>query len=135
MKASKVVELFANPQTHLLVNSCFSESLVQAASMEGKFKSIFSHKIRLHGTTDAVATTRACMSALVQPGGVTSNVAKAAEAQLEAENYKFIKLCDHERCQCEAKGLAMMPFYPVAQACVARNKKRSADEVSAYSEE
>jgi hypothetical protein len=91
--------------------------------MVGKFKSIFSHKITL-AASDAPKVTRACMSALIEQGGVEGNVAIAAEMKLNAKRFKFTKTCNHKKaCKCTWKACI-----PVVDASNAR--KRSFDEAS-----
>jgi len=121
VRAAKVAELFAHPRTHFLPNSCFSESLIQAAGMERRWKSIYSHTIAL-ASTDATVVTRACLSALVKPGGVDRNIAVAAKEQLMHEGHKFVKTCSHQKCSCAKTGKAWFACHPVSEASKARTR-------------
>ena len=126
--AAKVAELFAGSHTHLVANSCFSESLV--AHQDGQWKSIFAHKISL-APTDAMAVSKACLNELIKPG--VGNVAVAARTQLQTQGYLFQKTCSHANCQCKANGKAWVPAISVADACNARKRPReeNSDEETA----
>ena len=130
VEATKVCELFANKATHFLPNTCFSEQVVVKGGMVGKFKSIYSHNISL-APADAVQVSKACVSELVKPGGIDTNIAIAARKKLEEMSYKFIKVCGHKSwCLCEEKGIGNVPLLTTNEACTSRNhKKRTADEV------